>query len=41
MSQAEKSVRPRQADNSAISAWIDARLARNESYVLWHQQVYF
>ena len=29
---------PRQA---AVSAWIYARLAQNESYVLWHLQVYF
>ena len=27
---------PRQAANSAVSTWIDARFARNESYVLWH-----
>ena len=32
---------PRQAVNSAIFALIDARLAQNESYVLWQLQVYF
>ena len=32
---------PRQAVNSAISASIDAGLARNQSYVLWHLKVYF
>ena len=32
---------PRQADNSAASASIDAGLAQNQSYVLWHLKVYF
>ena len=32
---------PRQAVNSALSALIKAKLARNESYVLQHLQVYF
>ena len=31
---------PHQADNSAISASIDAGLAQNQSYVLWHLKVY-
>ena len=26
---------------SAAAAWIDVRLARRDSYVFWHDQVYF
>ena len=26
---------------SAMAAWIDVRLARRDSYVFWHNQVYF
>ena len=26
---------------SAMAAWIDVRLARRDSYVFWHDQVYF
>ena len=26
---------------SAVAAWIDVRLARHDSYVFWHDQVYF
>ena len=24
-----------------VAAWIDVRLARNDSYVFWHDEVYF
>ena len=30
----------RHADNSIMSAWINAGLPRCDSYVLWHQQGY-
>ena len=26
---------------SAMAAWIDVRLARCDSYVFWHDEVYF
>ena len=26
---------------SAVAAWIDVRLARSDSYVFWHDKVYF
>ena len=26
---------------SAVAAWIDVRLARCDSYVFWHDEVYF
>ena len=26
---------------SVVAAWIDVRLARNDSYVFWHDEVYF
>ena len=26
---------------SAVAAWIDVRLARRDSYVFWHDEVYF
>ena len=26
---------------SAVAAWINVRLARRDSYVFWHDQVYF
>ena len=28
-------------DISAVAAWIDVRLARCDSYVFWHDEVYF
>ena len=28
-------------DISAMAAWIDVRLARCDSYVFWHDEVYF
>ena len=31
----------RHADNSVVCASIETRLARNDCYVFWHQQVYF
>ena len=35
------SVRLRHADNSAVSAWIETGLARNESCVFEDHKVYF
>ena len=26
---------------TAMAAWIDVRLAQNDSYVFWHDEVYF
>ena len=26
---------------SAVDAWIDVKLARRDSYVFWHDEIYF